>query len=110
MSEHSLLTETTLREARNVIAAHGSILPCVKETYDSEEYPPSYVTALRCIDRMIPRPVVRETGSRKFQWEHSAYDEYQCPQCGAPLIALEDEVASDVIFHCQNCGQAVEWE
>lgn len=67
MSEHLLLTEAELREARNVIAAHGSILPCVKETYDGEAYPPSYVTALRCIDRMIPRPVVHETDNRKFQ-------------------------------------------
>ena len=70
---------------------------------------PAYKNALRCVERMIPRPVHLETDSRKFQWEHSADSEYQCPLCGSPLIALEDEVAPDVIFHCQNCGQALEW-
>lgn len=91
------MTETELCEAREEFL-HYNVF-----------HTPRYKNILRCIDRMIPRPVVRETDSRKFQWEHSAYEEYQCPQCGAALIALEDEMASDVIFHCQNCGQALEW-
>ena len=117
MSNRSILDAATLREARVTLAIHGGTLADkgyvggsgAKEAYDGGEYHPDYVTALRCIDRMIPRPVVRETDSRKFKWIHSAYEEFQCPQCGAALIAPEDEAASDVIFHCQNCGQAVEW-
>lgn len=116
--ENSLFDAARLSKAWLTLLIHGGTLAGkgyvggsgAKEAYNGNEYHPDYVTALRCIERMIPRPVVIETDNRKFQWQHSADSEYQCPLCGSPLIALEDEVASDVMLHCQNCGQALEWE
>lgn len=106
------LDAATLREARGVIAAHGSILPRAKETYDGGEYPPSYVAALCCIDRMIPRRVHEEYDTRLFQSRYNdGWREYQCPECKCALddCVPEDEVISDVIFYCPFCGQALEW-
>ena len=89
------LSPDRLKAAREAIAANDT---------------PECKIALACIDRMIPQAVYEERDSRIFQSLHSDYVEYQCPLCHYPLEASEDEMASDVIFYCPYCGQAVEWE
>lgn len=109
MSEHSILTEPELREARVMLAIHGSTLAGKGyvgglgrgETYDGNEYHPDYVIALRCIDRMIPKePVIRsETAERPYPAPF-------CPECGHILM---DEYNDNFNF-CPDCGQRIKWD
>lgn len=67
--EQPLTDFYSLQNARTMISLHGqsringdryNIYARIE--YDGAEYPPSYATALRCIDRMMPKEPVIHSG------------------------------------------------